>query len=57
MPSKTAKQARAMRAAASGDSTLGIPRTVGREFVAADRSKANRRRRKRKGRTSVVRRQ
>ena len=40
MPSVTPKQARAMRAAASGNSTLGIPRSVGREFVAADVAKA-----------------
>ena len=38
MPSKTPKQARAMRAAAAGRSTLGIPQSVGREFVAADRA-------------------
>jgi alkanesulfonate monooxygenase SsuD/methylene tetrahydromethanopterin reductase-like flavin-dependent oxidoreductase (luciferase family) len=38
MPSKTPKQARAMRAAAAaaGKSTLGIPPGVGREFVRAD---------------------
>jgi hypothetical protein len=35
-PSKTPKQARAMRAAAAGKSTLGIPPGVGREFVRAD---------------------
>jgi hypothetical protein len=39
MPSKTPRQARAMRAAAAGKSTLGIPRKVGREFVAADKAK------------------
>jgi hypothetical protein len=39
MPSKTKKQARAMRAAAAGKSTLGIPRKVGREFVKADKRK------------------
>ena len=54
MPTVTAKQKRAMFAAASGDSTLGIPRTVGRDFVAADRRKASRRR-KRKAGTSVLR--
>jgi len=31
------KQRRAMYAAAAGRSTLGIPRAVGREFVAADK--------------------
>lgn len=36
MPSKTPRQARAMRAAASGRSTIGIPAKVGREFVKAD---------------------
>lgn len=39
MPSKTPRQARAMRAAAAGRSTLGIPQSVGREFVAADQRK------------------
>lgn len=47
MPSKTPRQRRAMRAAAAGKSTLGIPKKVGKEFVAADRAKAKR---KRKGR-------
>lgn len=37
MPSKTAKQRRAMQAAAAGKSTLGIPKKVGKEFVAADK--------------------
>ena len=46
MPSKTPKQRRAMRAAAAGRSTLGIPRKVGKKFVAADRAKARKRRRK-----------
>lgn len=41
MPSKTPKQARAMRAAASGNSTLGIPKSVGKEFVKADTQKAH----------------
>ena len=39
MPSKTPKQARAMRAAAAGKSTLGIPKEVGEEFVRADKRK------------------
>jgi hypothetical protein len=38
-PSKTPKQARAMRAAAAGKSTLGIPKSVGRDFVRADAAK------------------
>lgn len=36
MPSLTPKQHRAMEAAAHGHSTLGIPKSVGKEFVAAD---------------------
>jgi hypothetical protein len=39
MPSKTKKQARAMRAAAAGKSTLGIPQKVGKKFVRADKKK------------------
>ena len=35
MPAKSAKQLRAMYAAASGHSTLGIPKSVGQEFVDA----------------------
>ena len=45
MPSRTPRQARAMRAAAAGRSTLGIPKKVGREFVKADKRK----RKKKKG--------
>jgi hypothetical protein len=37
MPSKTKKQRRAMRAAAAGKSTVGIPKSVGKEYVAADK--------------------
>ena len=40
MPSKTRKQAIAMRLAAAGKSTLGIPQKVGKEFVKADKAKA-----------------
>ena len=36
MPSKTAKQHRAMAAAAAGRSTIGIPQSVGKEFMKAD---------------------
>lgn len=36
MPTVTPKQHRAMEAAAHGKSTLGIPESVGQEFVAAD---------------------
>lgn len=37
MPSQTPRQHRAMEAAAHGHSTLGIPKSVGKEFVAADK--------------------
>ncbi len=37
MPSKTPKQARAMKAAASGKSKIGIPKKVGQEFTKADK--------------------
>jgi 8-oxo-dGTP pyrophosphatase MutT (NUDIX family) len=36
MPSVSEKQHRAMEAAAHGNSTLGIPQSVGKEFVSAD---------------------
>ena len=36
MPMSSEMQRRAMNAAASGNSTLDIPKNVGREFVAAD---------------------
>lgn len=39
MPSKTAKQHRAMEAAARGKSNLGIPKKVAKEFVSADKRK------------------
>jgi hypothetical protein len=48
MPSKSEQQRRAMRAAASGKSTLGIPKKVGQEFLAADRRKAKTQRRRAK---------
>ena len=48
MPSKTAKQARAMRAAAAGKSTLGIPKRVGKDFVKADKRKAGKSKRRRR---------
>ena len=40
MPSKTAKQHRAMAAAAAGKSTIGIPKKVGKEFMKADRKRS-----------------
>lgn len=38
MPSVSDKQAVAMRLAAAGKSSIGIPKSVGQEFVAADTS-------------------
>jgi hypothetical protein len=35
MPAKSVQQFKAMQAAAHGKSTLGIPASVGKEFVAA----------------------
>lgn len=40
MPSISPKQHRAMEAAKAGKSTLGIPKAVGADFVAADAAKA-----------------
>ena len=37
MPPVSERQRRAMRAAAAGKSTLGIPKEVGKEFSDADR--------------------
>lgn len=48
MPSKTPKQARAMRAAAAGKSTLGIPKKVGKKYLAADKKKRKKRAKRRK---------
>jgi hypothetical protein len=42
MPSKSTKQHRAMEAAAHGRSTLGIPKRVAKDFVAADKRKGKR---------------
>jgi hypothetical protein len=36
MPPVSEKQRKAMAAAAGGNSTLGIPKTVGAEYMAAD---------------------
>ena len=36
MPPVSEKQRRAMRAAASGKSAIGIPKSVGKEFSKAD---------------------
>lgn len=40
MPIVSQAQNRAMRAAAAGESTLGIPKSVGKDFVAAGPAKA-----------------
>ena len=37
MPPVSEKQRRAMHAAAAGKSTIGIPKSVGKEFSQADR--------------------
>ncbi len=47
MPSLTAKQHRAMQAAKHGESTLGIPTKVGKDFIAADKKAGKFKRRKR----------
>lgn len=39
MPSTSGKMHRAMAAAAAGHSTLGIPQSVGKEFLQADKGK------------------
>jgi len=39
MPSTSHKQEVAMRIAAAGKSNIGIPQSVGKEFVAADKKK------------------
>jgi hypothetical protein len=39
MPSVSEKQRKAMQAASAGKSTLGIPASVGKDFVAADSMK------------------
>ena len=38
MPSTSERQRKAMRAAAAGNSTIGIPKKVGQEFVRADKT-------------------
>jgi hypothetical protein len=37
MPPKSEQQRRAMYAAKAGKSTLGIPKSVGKEFIKADK--------------------
>lgn len=41
MPSKTKKQAIAMKIACGGKSNIGIPKKVGCEFAKADREKGS----------------
>jgi hypothetical protein len=41
MPTVSGKQQRAMFAAASGNSTIGIPKKVGQEFARADIARAH----------------
>lgn len=40
MPSTSKQQRKAMFAAQAGKSTLGIPQKVGKDFIAADKSKS-----------------
>lgn len=48
MPVASQAQNRAMRAAAAGDSTIGIPKSVGQDFVAASKGQDIKRLPKRK---------
>lgn len=41
MPVKSEQQRKAMHAAAAGQSTLGIPASVGKEFIAASHGVTN----------------
>lgn len=41
MPSKSRAQQKAMHAAAEGRSTLGIPKSVGKEFAKADHKRGH----------------
>lgn len=45
MPSKSRKQRIAMRIAAAGKSKIGIPKKVGKKFVAADKRRARKKKR------------
>jgi hypothetical protein len=49
MPNKSQVQRGAMAAAAHGKSTLGIPKSVGKEFMAADKGGKLPKRAKKKG--------
>lgn len=48
MPSKSAKQHNAMMAAAYGASTIGIPQSVGQEYIKADNALRKRKRKRKK---------
>lgn len=50
MPSVSDRQHRAMEAAAHGKSTLGISKSVGRDFVAADKGRKSKRKSRKSGR-------
>lgn len=41
MPDVSRQQQKAMYAAKSGNSTLGIPKSVGADFIAADKAAGN----------------
>jgi hypothetical protein len=48
MPAKTAKQRRAMHAAAAGRSTIGIPKSVGDKFVGERKHKKKKKTKKKR---------
>ena len=52
MPPRSEAQRKAMRAAASGKSTLGIPKSVGEDFSESDPGGKLPKRKKRKPRTN-----
>ena len=47
MPSVSRRQKIAMRIAAGGKSKIGIPKSVGKKYVAADKRRARKRKAKR----------
>lgn len=53
MPPRSEAQRRAMRAAESGHSTLGIPQKVGKEFSSSDPGGKLPKRKKKKGQFSL----
>lgn len=50
MPPRSEQQRKAMYAAAAGKSTLGIPKSVGKEFTASDKGGKLPKRKGKKGR-------